>query len=193
MSKIISFSFGKNWQNFLKYLNKMRIENAKLSITKFLKVNNLKGTSFLDIGCGSGLFSYAAYILGAKRILSFDIDNYSVESCRFLHRKESSPDNWNILEGSILDKEFYSKIGKFDIVYSWGVLHHTGRMWEAIRNAANLVKKNGFFYFTIYNKVKGIRGSNFWLKIKRIYNGTPKILKILIEISYILYSFAVFL
>ena len=170
MTKSKSFSFGKNWENFLKYITDKRIETAKSSIIDFLGVNSLEGKSFLDIGCGSGLFSYAACVLGATRIVSFDADKFSVRNCKFLWKKANNPEEWKVHVGSILDVEFTSILGCFDIVYSWGVLHHTGHMWRAIINSANLVKNGGYFYFTIYNKVNGLRGSDFWLKIKRLYN-----------------------
>lgn len=132
-SEANKFSFGRNWQDFVKnYLNEHRIEIAIKSLTDFLGFNDLRGKSFLDIGCGSGLFSYCAYILGATYIISFDVDIYSVECCKLLHQKAGNPSNWQIYHGSILDNKFLSKLQKADIVYSWGVLHHTGSMWEAI-------------------------------------------------------------
>ncbi|MCZ6594898.1 MAG: 50S ribosomal protein L11 methyltransferase, partial [Bacteroidetes bacterium] len=117
----MTFSFGKNWQNFLKSFNDDRVKTAELSITEFLQLRSLQGKSFLDIGCGSGLFSYAAFNLGAKQIVSFNLDPFSVECCNYLHKKADSPNNWDIYEGSILDYNFISKLSKFDIVYSWGV------------------------------------------------------------------------
>ncbi len=186
MEEKITFSFGKNWQNFLKSINEDRIKNAEISLTEFLKLENLKGKSFLDIGCGSGLFSYVAFKLGAKKVVSFDVDHFSVECCKYLHKKANSPSNWEIYQGSILDSNFISELGKFDIVYAWGVLHHTGKMWEAIENSARQVDKNGYYYIAIYNKIGGRKGSEFWLRIKKIYNSSPKIGKQAMEMLYIL-------
>lgn len=182
-----TFSFGKNWLSFLKGIDKKRIRSAKLSLTEFLNLKNLKGKSFLDIGCGSGLFSYAAFRLGAKNIVSFDLDPFSVECCKYLRKKAGNPINWIIYEGSILDNSFLSKLGKFDIVYSFGVLHHTGRMWKAIRNSAKLVNKRGCFYIVIYNKGKS---SKFWLRIKKFYNSLPPAGKSIAEFLYMSIYFA---
>ena len=178
-----TFSFGKNWQIFLKSLNDDRFKFAEKSLTEFMK-SDLKGKSFIDIGCGSGLFSYTALNLGASRVVSFDIDPFSVQCCRYLYDKANKPNNWEISEGSILNKEFVSKFGEFDVVYSWGVLHHTGDMWEAIRNSANLVKYGGYYYIAIYNKRGGLNGSGFWLRVKKMYNYSPKIGKWFIEGIY---------
>jgi len=186
----ITFSFGKNWQDFLKKFNKERIKSAELSLTEFLNFKDLKNKSFLDIGCGSGIFSYAALRLGSKQVVSFDMDPLSVECCKYLHKEAGSPTNWTIYEGSILNSSFLSKLGKFDIVYSFGVLHHTGKIWEAIKNSAGLVNKGGYFYVVLYNKGRKYK---FWLRIKKLYNSFPSIGKRAAEIFYMAIYFIVWL
>ncbi len=189
MKEKITFSFGENWQEFLKSVNEERFRNARASITEFLGSESLEGKSFLDVGCGSGLFSHAAFSLGARKIVSFDIDPFSVECCKYMHKNANSPKNWEIYQGSILDHDFISQLGAFDIVYSWGVLHHTGKMWEAIKNSAGLVCKGGFYYIAIYNKVDGMRGSIFWVKIKKLYNACSPLGKHVLEATFILRYF----
>jgi len=169
----ISFSFGENWKKYLNSLTIEKIQIAKQSLKDFL--GNITGKTCIDIGSGSGIFSYSMYALGAKEVTSIDNDPFSVQCANYLKSKVKSPERWNIYQGSILDKIFISQIGRYDIVYSWGVLHHTGNMWEAIKNAASLVNDNGILYLAIYNKTKS---SRFWLKVKKIYNLSPKIGKI---------------
>lgn len=182
----VTFSFGKNWRNFVhSCLNERRIQKAIESLSDFMGLQTFKGLTFLDIGCGSGLFSLAAYRMGASEIVSFDYDPFSVKCCEYLKEKEGNPANWIITEGSILDADFLENINKADIVYSWGVLHHTGNMWQAIRNAASLVNPGGMFFIAIYNRVGGPFGSKTWLKLKRVYNKSPRIIKLVIEYSFI--------
>ena len=101
------FAFGKNWLFFVdNYLGPKRIEQAQKSLTDFFHLKTLKEKSFLDVGCGSGLFSLAAYRLGATKILSFDIDPDSVSSCRKIWEKGGRPSNWEIKKGSIIDNKF---------------------------------------------------------------------------------------
>lgn len=178
------FSFGKNWQDFLKSLNEERFDTAKNSLQELLDLGDLRGKSFLDAGCGSGLFSFAAYQLGAKEIISFDVDPFSVECAKYLHKEAGNPQNWKIYQGSVLDKDFLKKLNRSDIVYAWGSLHHTGNMWQAIKNSAELVDRGGLFAFAIYNKVMTRYGSNFWLKIKKLYNNAPDIFKPMMELPY---------
>ena len=180
----MTFSFGKNWQLFLKSCNEDRIRIARESLQEFTRLQDFHGKTFVDIGCGSGLFSLGAFQLGAERIISVDVDAFSVQCCQYLHEQARCPANWEIMEGSVLDEKFLYRLGVFDIVYSWGVLHHTGNMWQAIRNAANLVKKGGLYYIAIYNKMGGSIGSDFWLKIKKVYNFGPGFLRPILEFFY---------
>jgi len=186
MNQEQNFSFGRNWQRFLESLDEDRLNIAAESLTEFLNLSDLQGKSFLDIGCGSGLFSYAAFKLGAKRVVSFDVDPFSVQCCRHLRSLAGSAENWLICEGSILDKTFAGSLGNFDIVYSWGVLHHTGNMWESIINSGELVAPNGYFYVALYNKIMSRNGSaawihGFWLSVKKLYNAHPLLGKFVLE------------
>ena len=175
------FAFGKNWRDFVeRHLNAERVEEAKQSLLKFSKGFDFRGRTFLDIGCGSGLFSLCAHRLGAK-VTSFDVDKDSVGCCEYLHQLEDKPDSWKITHGSVLDEAFVATLGKFDFVYSWGVLHHTGDMWRAIANAAGCVKDGGLLYIAIYNKADGFAfyddgrcgPSGFWLWEKKCYAALP--------------------
>lgn len=164
------FRFGKNWSDFLQKLNQGRIAHAQASLQEMLGEFLKKNHSFIDIGSGSGLSSLAARKLGFN-VTSFDFDRDSVMCTSLLKKEYAQNDpNWTIYEGSILDTAFISKLGSFDVVYSWGVLHHTGRMWDALNNAASLVKPGGVLFIALYND-QGFR-SKFWTFVKRLYNAS---------------------
>ncbi len=161
------FEFGQNWANFLKVLDDERIAEAKLSLQRMLGVDRLDGRRFLDVGSGSGLFSLAARMLGAS-VHSFDYDPKSVACARELRRRYFPDDaQWQIQEGSVLNREFLAGLGRHDIVYSWGVLHHTGQMNQALDNVAPLVNAGGQLFIAIYNDQGGT--SQRWKLVKRLY------------------------
>jgi 2-polyprenyl-3-methyl-5-hydroxy-6-metoxy-1,4-benzoquinol methylase len=172
------FEFGKNWAEFLKLLDENRIAQAEISLQDLLETKSLEGLSFLDAGCGSGLFSLAARRLGA-RVHSFDFDPQSVACAMELKRRYFPGDAaWSIQEGSVLDTGLLKALGRFDIVYSWGVLHHTGAMWTALENVISLVGDSGRLFISIYND-QG-KFSRRWWKIKQIYNRLPPALRFLV-------------
>lgn len=185
------FSFGKNWKRFLETLNKEKRTEAKKSILDFLGGDSkITGKSIIDIGSGSGLFSWAAYDLGAVRIESIDIDDFSLACTNELKLQSGSPKNWRIQKISALDAEKLKSMGIFDLVYSWGVLHHTGSMWQAITNSLPLVASDGYFYIALYNKNEKVwleGTSKFWKKAKAFYNNQPFWIKSVCDRVYAIY------
>jgi 2-polyprenyl-3-methyl-5-hydroxy-6-metoxy-1,4-benzoquinol methylase len=173
------FEFGKNWQDFLENLNEEQINECKKSLKEFLQIKDLKEKSFIDVGSGSGIMSLAAVQLGAK-VYSFDYDPSSVWCTEQLRKRFNfDKKRWHIEQGSILDEKYINRLGVFDIVYSWGVLHHTGNMMRAFDLISKLVKpKGGKLFIAIYND-QGII-SVLWRFVKQFYCKSPQIIKTLL-------------
>lgn len=178
------FEFGKNWSAFLSVLDDERIATAEASLNEMLECETLEGKSFLDIGSGSGLFSLAARKLGAK-VHSFDFDSNSFACTQELRNRYFPNDpNWRVEQGSALDAAYVASLGKFDIVYSWGVLHHTGEMWRALENAVIPTTVGGKLFIAIYNDT-GSQAKR-WHWIKKTYCRLPKLLKTPFAVAVIL-------
>lgn len=165
------FGFGDNWKAFLRLLDEDRIEQAEKSLIAMLGTDSLVGKRVVDIGSGSGLFSLAARRMGAQ-VQSIDYDPSSVWCTNSLRDQFFPADSdWAVAEGSVLDGGYLRSLGTFDVVYSWGVLHHTGEMWTGIQNAASMVAPGGLLYLAIYND-QGWKSHVWWL-IKKFYNALP--------------------
>jgi 2-polyprenyl-3-methyl-5-hydroxy-6-metoxy-1,4-benzoquinol methylase len=171
------FAFGENWARFLSVLDEDRVAEAQRSLIELVGGEEISGRRWLDIGSGSGLFSLAAARLGAASLHSFDFDADSVACTRELRRREGVPDSrWVVDRGSALDAGYMRSLGAFDLVYSWGVLHHTGDLWTAFDLATESVAPGGVLFIAIYND-QGTR-SRVWTSVKRWYNRVPSWLRL---------------
>ena len=181
------FEFGKNWNNYLSNLTGNEINSAKKALKEWIGIPPNNKETFLDIGCGSGLSSLAAHLNGYSYILSFDYDNDSVKASKRLMNKycNNQLGTWEIKQGSIIDKTFIKSLPKFNVVYSWGVLHHSGEMWNAIEFSSSKVKRKGKLFISIYNDQNII--SKFWNIIKYVYVSSPNLVKKVMIGFYIIY------
>ncbi|HWZ41871.1 MAG TPA: 50S ribosomal protein L11 methyltransferase [Candidatus Saccharimonadales bacterium] len=171
------FEFGKNWQSFLSVVTEQHVSEATERLSELL--GNITGKTFLDVGCGSGIQSLAALRLGASRVLSFDYDAQSVACTAELKRRFAPNANWQIETGSALDEEYLRSLGLFSIVYSWGVLHHTGDLWRALDLVT--IPANETLALCVYNDQGTL--SRAWRRLKRSYVQHPFYRPIIITAS----------
>ncbi len=182
-----TFTFGRNWERFVeKSFSDERVEISRKHLLDFLEMPDLKGKYFLDVGCGSGIHSLAAFRSGASRIVSFDVDRHSVKTTEKLREMAGNPPHWQVLDGSVLDEAFMAALDPADIVYSWGVLHHTGKLWDAVRNAAGRIREKGIFYLALYEKTAD---SAYWIETKQRYNRSSRATKLGMECAYVWRTF----
>jgi 2-polyprenyl-6-hydroxyphenyl methylase/3-demethylubiquinone-9 3-methyltransferase len=160
------FAFGENWKAFARNIDAEKIGAAEAGLLALVDRQQLAGASFADIGCGSGLHALAALNLGAAKVYATDIDPVSVETARAVLRGHG--DKAKIENVSVFDLSGDTH-GQFDIVYFWGVLHHTGDMAAAIRAAASLVTPGGLFVLALYRRTRLDRP---WTAEKRWYART---------------------
>lgn len=184
------FAFGENWESYSRLINAEKVGEATSGLSGL--VGPLQGRSFLDIGCGSGLSSLAALRLGAQSLVAIDIDPKSIETTERVLSQFAPNATWRTDTISVLSSGFRD-LPEFDVVYSWGVLHHTGMMRDAIESAATKVKRGGQFAIAIYRKTPLCWA---WRIEKWIYNHSPNFVqdllfwpyKIAVSIFYLLKS-----
>lgn len=182
----LRYEFGKNWSEFIEgSFNEERLHLSRKKLLHFLKLPDLAGRTFLDLGCGSGLHSLAAWQSGAEQIVSIDFDVDSVATTQKLWEHAGRPRNWMIAQGSVLDRAFLDGLPRADIAYSWGVLHHTGAMWDAIANASSVMKEDGVFFIALYcSDVYVNPPAEYWLRVKEKYNRAGRFKRRIMEWAY---------
>lgn len=172
------FSFGENWQSYLRHSDAAAFDGARMDIVRWLGEHWLAGRRVLDIGCGSGIHAYCMHALGAAEIVSVDVDPASVAAARSLHQRAGGPASWHVRQGSVLDAGFMADLGSFDLVYAWGVLHHTGDMWRAMEHAAGRLADDGLFWIALYTAGPGYARD---LATKQRYNRAGRLGRMLME------------
>ena len=175
------YSFGENWKQFIGLVNQSQIDSAVKNLKIFLKGLDLTKIKVLDLGSGSGIHALAFLNLGVTNLTCIDYDVVSVETTDRLLSQSQRVGHLRIARGDILDLKTLPD-EKYDLVYSWGVLHHTGNLKLAIRNATLLVESNGFLAIAVYRKTPMCR---FWKIEKRIYANASPFVKKLFEYLYV--------
>lgn len=86
--------------------------NTTRMVVAALLKSDLKGKRVLDCGCGTGILSIVAAKCGAKDVVAYDIDEWSVENTQ--HNAELNNVELEVLEG---DKNALTHVnGLFDVV-----------------------------------------------------------------------------
>lgn len=175
------FRFGENWADFARGLDERALRAAEEGLERLTGQQSLKNKSFLDIGCGSGLHALAALRLGASRVMAVDLDPASVSTTEAVLRAHAPDEAWDAQQLSVFDLD-PDHHGRYDVVYSWGVLHHTGAMEQAIEKAAAMVGPGGLFIIALYRKTPFC---GFWAWEKRVYANASKSLQRSIKAIYL--------
>jgi SAM-dependent methyltransferase len=128
------------------------------------------GREVLDAGCGSGRWTIGLLRLGA-RVTAVDASPHALERlveavgalCSDEEQARLETQEVNLLE---LPDDVCSR--RFDLVFSFGVLHHTGDTWGALRNVASLVGPAGMLFLYLYGKGSLSRATRLSLELRRL-------------------------
>jgi len=142
----LNYSEGVTWRKYF----------VEPHIIDFAQHWKWKGRRVLDLGCGIGTDTLTFAWYGAD-IYAIDI---SAESLKVAMRRATAEG----LDGKIrwglgnIERPFHPapdwirEWRDFDLVYSFGVIHHTPVPWYAVRNAYNSLKPGGEFRLMLYHR-----------------------------------------
>jgi 2-polyprenyl-6-hydroxyphenyl methylase/3-demethylubiquinone-9 3-methyltransferase len=182
MSRESHFEFGENWLSFVDVVSEERIAGAVEGLERLFPDGELRGKRFLDIGCGSGLSMLAALRLGSAEVRGVDIDENSVKASRRCLAQFSGESKSEVFRSSVFDLD-PNDLGRFDVVHSWGVLHHTGDMWRARQSAVAMLDDHGILAISLYKKTPFC---GIWRVEKRLYSRSPAFIQGAVRRTYLL-------
>ena len=119
---------------------------AEPHILKFADFSNWKNKRVLEIGCGIATDGIEFAKAGAEYV-GIDISTASIELAKQRFDVYKLP-------GTIINLDAHTEalfdLGKFDLVYSFGVLHHYPNIQHIIDRISKLLDKDGIFKFMVY-------------------------------------------
>jgi 2-polyprenyl-3-methyl-5-hydroxy-6-metoxy-1,4-benzoquinol methylase len=129
-------------------------------IKDFAEFDKWKNKDVLELGCGIGTDSINFARAGANLTI-IELSDKSLEICK--KRFKLFGLNAIFICGNIENIGDYINDKKFDLIYSFGVIHHTLTPKNVINNIYKLLKKDGEFRFMIYSKISY---KLFWLMVE---------------------------
>jgi 2-polyprenyl-3-methyl-5-hydroxy-6-metoxy-1,4-benzoquinol methylase len=131
------------------YFNEVSAKRYRVEphILDFAGFHLWRGRRVLEIGCGIGSDAEQFARHGADYV-GIDISDESINLCRRRFRVQDVHGEFH--RGSVTDLEFLKHLGKFDLVYSYGVLHHFPSMDQHLANIAKVLEPGGELRFMVY-------------------------------------------
>ena len=138
---------------FLEYFND--VEERKYfvepHIQTFAKFEKYKNKDVLEIGCGIGTDTIS-FLRNGANVIAVDISEESIKIAKQRAKLFNLNNSVNFIKCNIEEIDSFITNKKFDLIYSFGVIHHTPNPEKVIRKCYELLKDNGEFKFMVYNK-----------------------------------------
>jgi 2-polyprenyl-3-methyl-5-hydroxy-6-metoxy-1,4-benzoquinol methylase len=115
--------------------------------SRFVDFDALGGMETLEVGCGSGFAAQLMAEAGAN-VVAVDLTPWAVETTR--KRFEAFGLRAEIREADAEELPFEND--RFDLVFSWGVIHHTTDMNRALGEIVRVCKPGGRVILMLYHR-----------------------------------------
>lgn len=104
-----------------------------------------QGKKVIDIGCGVGRYTYGLLALGAE-VTACDASEAGVEATRALCREFG--DRCQVFRANIVEEGL--PVNQYDLAFCYGVVHHTGNTYLAIKKVCDAAKEEGRVFLMVY-------------------------------------------
>lgn len=147
-------SFNFQWDRLPEGYQLLSSETWKNEVVDTMcKYSNLpaewfRGKKVMDAGCGRGRWTYGFGKLGVGSCTSFDISENGIDATKSVAGEFG--DHFTVCKRNILDALDFAD--DYDMVWCYGVLHHTGDTYGGFHNLIRHVKPGGYFFFMLYGE-----------------------------------------
>lgn len=125
-----------------------------------MPLDRLEGKRVLEIGCGMGLHTETLTRAGAK-LTSIDLSPTSVAATKRRLELKNLPSDVRQMDAQAID----FPDDTFDIVWSWGVIHHSAMTGRIVKGIHRILRKGGEAYVMVYN----LEGMPAYITMARSY------------------------
>jgi cyclopropane fatty-acyl-phospholipid synthase-like methyltransferase len=151
----------KNFDNMNWFGRRFKNEQRK-AIEKVLnKISLESGAKIIDVGCGTGYTLFFFRSLGYRNSIGIDRSSNSIKICNKLFK---FVENKDVFKKDIVK----DKIGKFDLVFSDGLLEHYKPIRPLVKVMCSISKKWVLLFQpnqkSLFSKIKYKFGSKEWEK-----------------------------
>jgi len=166
--KATSIPFTKNYHD--------QIEDYRYSMTpevfEFAQFTRYSGKKVLEVGVGAGT-DFCQWVKAGCIITGIDLTSEAVKNTA----SKLASQNLSGYDLRVADAENLPfKDETFDLVYSWGVIHHTANMQKALEEVCRVTKRNGEIKLMLYNS-GSVLAYLAWLKVNILKLQFPKSIK----------------
>lgn len=140
---------------------------AELCRYRFLGFENeMPGSRLLDVGCGTGNRSMlVAKHYGVREFVGLDASTESLSIAQRVADEEAF-ERFRPVEGNLFEMPFEDN--SFDVVVSWGVLHHTASPIDGLKEMVRVCRPGGCIGLFVYNRYADWRHNMQKNKVSRI-------------------------
>jgi ubiquinone/menaquinone biosynthesis C-methylase UbiE len=115
--------------------------------SRFVDFASLDGKDVLDVGIGSGIATQMFAEAGA-RVTGVDLTEWAVETTR--RRLGAFGLEADVRQADAEALPFDDE--SFDLVFSWGVIHHSSNMDQALRELVRVTRRGGQVVLMVYHR-----------------------------------------
>jgi len=130
-----------------RYMRLTVAEGDRRPFSRYVPFDRLAGKDVLEVGCGSGI-AVQLFAEAGARVTAVDLTPWAVDTTRA--RLAAFDLDGEVVEADGENLPFPD--ASFDVVFSWGVIHHTTNMDRALSELVRVLRPTGSLILMLYHR-----------------------------------------